>query len=150
MANLIQVVDPAVVGVEVAAYVSTNYTEGSYQGFDAFYTSQINAFKGDPRVGGQIVDPVTMAPIGLGWDDSSEVQSLLVQGFDYHGVPAGQDFGKLILGNKGPATWENGSYADYGCVFGTSGKLIQISGPQVGTGMATTIVQWPTVPTPTA
>lgn len=141
--KLIQVVDPNVVGMEVAAFVNTNYTEGSYQGFAAFYTQQINSYAGDPRVGGQIVDPATLEPIGLAWIDSSEVQGLLVQAFQYHGVPAGQDFKALILGNKGPGTFENGSYTDYGCVDGVPGKLVLTTGPQLGTGKTTTVVAWP-------
>lgn len=144
-----QIVDPAAVGPQTAAFTNANYAEGKNEGFDQFYRAQVLACqlnpdgtRGDRRYGQPVIDPATMEEIGLNWNDTSEVQGLLVQGFAAYGVPAGGDFKALILGNRGPDTPENGSYVDFGLADGaTPPKIKLVSGPIQGVGTHVTIVQ---------
>ena len=143
-----QQVDPALVGAKTAKFVNDNYAQGEMEakvgGFAFFYTQQVNSRKGDERAGTPVIDPTTSLPIGLGWDDTTEVQGLLVQGLEANGVPDGQTFSGLVLGNAGEDTFWNASYARMGLVPGDAGEVIRITAPIQGTGQVVTVVQWPT------
>ena len=130
------VVDPSV-PKNIASVVNREIKSFDGQTLQEIYNGQRVAFRGDPLVGTTI--PGTSIP----WDQSTEVQSLLVVAFNEAGGPP-DNLQQILDSNKGPNdgvenSW-NLCYEDIGVVPGIPpilpvGTVIQLSTGNLVTGI---------------